>query len=68
MDVRTKVSAIRGYQVAAMARACDAIVMGRKGACLALLRAVSLESVRVKASPVQATVERDVAPSAQLQT
>ena len=67
IDVKNTVSVIRGYQVSAMALACDGIVMGRKGACLALLRAVSLESVRVKPSPPPLGLKPSVQQRAQLQ-
>ena len=65
-NVKNTVSVIRGYQVSAMAVACDGIVMGRKGACLALLRAVSLESVRVKTNTTPPCRKQDLRPSAQL--
>jgi hypothetical protein len=67
VNVKNTVSVIRGYQVSAMAMACDAIVMGRKGACLALLRAVSLESVQVKPAAAPAVREQSAKPSTQLQ-
>ena len=66
MNVDKKSSVIRGYQISAMAMACEGIVRGRKGACLALLRAVSLESASVRTKAVPAG-KPEAKPRTQLQ-